>query len=112
MTDKEQSPAEATGESETPTQPLYRDKRTARFAGGERVKEFQSFEQQAKKRLLILSASVSRNGLMLLPSNHFEALGGDRKGQFSIRINQQWRICFEWPDDAARPFNIDIVDYH
>ena len=92
--------------------PLYRDKRTARFAAGERVKEFQAFEQQAKKRLLILRESVSRNGLMLLPSNHFEALRGDRKGQFSIRINRQWRICFEWPDDHGKPFNIEIVDYH
>ena len=48
----------------------------------------------------------------LLPSNRFEALGGDRKGQFSIRINQQWRICFEWPEHSPRPFNIEIVDYH
>jgi proteic killer suppression protein len=59
-----------------------------------------------------LKDAVSRNGLMLLPSNRFEALGGDRKGQYSIRINQQWRICFEWPDDQAKPFNIEIVDYH
>jgi proteic killer suppression protein len=71
-----------------------------------------AFEQQAKKRLLILTESVSRNGLMLLPSNHFEALGGDRNGQFSIRINQQWRICFEWPDGLEKPFNIEITDYH
>jgi toxin HigB-1 len=49
---------------------------------------------------------------MLLPSNRFEALGGDRKGQLSIRINQQWRICFEWPEHSPRPFNIEIVDYH
>lgn len=56
--------------------------------------------------------TVSRQGLMLLPSNRFEALGGDRKGQFSIRINQQWRICFEWPEHSSRPFNIEIVDYH
>ena len=49
---------------------------------------------------------------MLLPSNRFEALGGDRKGQFSIRINEQWRVCFEWPDDNDRPFNIEITDYH
>jgi len=90
----------------------YRDKRTARFAVGERVKEFQGFEQQAKKRLLILQEAVSRQGLMLLPSNHFEALSGDRKGQFSIRVNQQWRICFEWPDGHDRPFNIEITDYH
>ena len=93
-------------------QSIYRDKRTARFANGERVKEFQAFEKQAKKRLLILKSSVSRNGLMRLPSNHFEALDGDRKGQFSIRINQQWRVCFEWPDDVSEPFNIEIVDYH
>jgi proteic killer suppression protein len=92
--------------------PLYRDRRTARFAAGERVREFQSFEKQAKKRLQILLDSVSRNGLMLLPSNRFEALGGDRRGQFSVRINDQWRICFEWPDDAPGPYNIEIVDYH
>lgn len=55
---------------------------------------------------------MSRRDLLLLPSNHLEALGGDRKGQYSIRINMQWRICFEWPDDAPRPFNSEIVDYH
>ena len=49
---------------------------------------------------------------MHLPSNRFEALKGDRKGQYSIRINDQWRICFEWPDGAPEPFNIEIVDYH
>jgi proteic killer suppression protein len=49
---------------------------------------------------------------MLLPSNRFEALGGDRKGQFSIRINQQWRVCFEWPEKQNRPCNIEICDYH
>lgn len=92
--------------------PLYRDRRTARFANGERVREFQAFEKQAKKRLRILLDSVSRNGLMLLPSNRFEALGGDRSGQYSIRINDQWRICFEWPDGVSGPYNIEIVDYH
>ena len=51
----------------------------------------QAFDRQAKKRLLILTRAVSRNGLMQLPSNRFEALGGDRKGQFSLRINQQWK---------------------
>lgn len=92
--------------------PLFRDKRTERFANGERVREFHAFERQAKRCLRILLDSVSRNGLMLLPSNRFEALGGDRDGQCSIRINGQWRICFEWPDGAATPFNIEIVDYH
>jgi proteic killer suppression protein len=92
--------------------PVYRDKRTANFAAGERVKAFQGFEEQIKKRLAILEDAESRNDLMLLPSNRFEALIGDRKGQYSIRINQQWPICFEWPDDDTKPRNIEIVDYH
>jgi proteic killer suppression protein len=50
--------------------------------------------------------------LKKLPSNRLEALGGNRKGQYSIRINQQWRVCFEWPEGAEHPFNIEIVDYH
>jgi len=92
--------------------PRYRDKRSERFAAGERVREFQAFKEQAERRLDLLEAAVNRNDLMLLPSNRFEALGGDRKGQFSIRINQQWRVCFEWPDDQERPFNIEITYYH
>ena len=92
--------------------PKYRDKRTARFAAGERVREFQGFEIQGHKRLEILEAAPTREALMQLPSNRFEALGGSRKGQYSIRINQQWRICFEWPDDATAAYNIEIVDYH
>jgi len=93
-------------------QPKYRDQRTRRFANGERVREFQAFKDQAERRLDILETAVSKNDLMKLPSNRFEALGGDRKGQFSIRINPQWRVCFEWPDDHKRPFNIEITDYH
>jgi toxin HigB-1 len=92
--------------------PKYRDKRTRRFAEGDSIKEFQSFERQAYKRLDILDASPNKNTLMLLPSNRFEALGGDRQGQFSIRINDKWRICFEWPDDKISPYNIEITDYH
>lgn len=76
------------------------------------MKEFQSFERQAKKRLRILLAADSPQDLIKLPSNHFAALGGDRAGQFSIRINRQWRICFEWPPDLAQPTNSEIVDYH
>jgi proteic killer suppression protein len=92
--------------------PKYRDKRTERFAVGERIKKFEAFKDQAERRLDILEAAVSRTDLMLLPSNRFEALSGDRKGQFSIRINEQWRVCFEWPDDHERPFHIEITDYH
>jgi len=94
------------------TPPKYRDKRTERFAAGEHVREFQSFREQAERRLDILEVAVRREDLMLLPSNRFEALSGNRKGQFSIRINQQWRICFEWPENSNRPFNIEITDYH
>lgn len=90
----------------------YRDKRTASFASGEFVREFQSFDRQAWKRLEILDAAVSLTELGQLPSNRLEALKADRMGQYSIRINMQWRICFEWPQDAAGPSNVEIVDYH
>lgn len=90
----------------------YRDKHTAQFAAGQRVKAFQGFERQASKRLDILEAAPTKEALMRLPSNRFEALGGDRVGQYSIRINDQWRICFEWPEGDPVPFNIEIADYH
>jgi proteic killer suppression protein len=51
-------------------------------------------------------------GLAVLPGNRFEALRGDRKGQYSIRINDQWRICFEWLEERPGPSNVEIVDYH
>lgn len=92
--------------------PKCRDRRTERFANGERVREFQAFERQAYRRLEILEAAPNREALMALPSNHFEALGGNRRGQYSIRINGQWRICFEWPESEEHPYNIEIVDYH
>ena len=92
--------------------PQYRDKRLQLFADGERVREFQSFERQLKKRLAVLEDAQDINDLRLLPSNRLEALTGDRKGQFSIRINKQWRLCFEWPEGENRPFNIEVVDYH
>jgi proteic killer suppression protein len=92
--------------------PKYRDRRTARFAAGERVREFQSFARQGYKRLEILEAAPSKAALKALRSNRFHALVGERAGQYSIAINMQWRICFEWPDDAPAPFNFEIVDYH
>jgi proteic killer suppression protein len=90
----------------------YRDKRTQAFADGTFVREFQSFDRQAWKRLEILDAATGLDELRALPSNRLEALRGDRRGQFSIRINAQWRICFEWPQGAAGPSNVEIVDYH
>src|SRR5215470_7961259 len=90
----------------------YRDRLTRRFAEGEHVPKFQGFERQAWKRLEILEAATSLADLAGLPSNRLEGLKGDRTGQYSIRINQQWRICFEWPSGAPGPSNIEIVDYH
>lgn len=92
--------------------PHYRDKRLQQFVAGYWVRDFQSFERQLKKRLTILEEAQSEDDLRLLPSNHFEALIGDRKGQCSIRINQQWRLCFEWSDSENRAVNIEVVDYH
>ena len=90
----------------------HRDKRTKEFAEGKRVKEFEGFRRQAEKRLDILDAATSLPDLQALPSNALEGLKGDRKGQYSIRINLQWRICFEWPDGQSGPSNVEIVDYH
>jgi proteic killer suppression protein len=86
------------------------DKRTASFCSGERVKEFASFERQAQRRLIILGDATCIEDLMNLRSNRFEALGGDRKGRFSIRINDRWRICFKFEDGDA--YDVEITDYH
>lgn len=90
----------------------YRDKRTKELAEGKRVRAFDGFRRQAEKRLDILEAATSLADLQALPSNALEGLKGDRKGQFSIRISMQWRICFEWPDGQSGPSNVEIVDYH
>jgi proteic killer suppression protein len=90
----------------------YRDKRTRDFAEGKRVKAFFAIERSARLKLDRLEAATSIHDLAVLPGNRFEALHGDRKGQFSIRINDQWRICFEWGDAAPGPSNVEIVDYH
>ncbi len=90
----------------------YRDKRTRDFAAGKRVKAFSGIERAARLKLDRLDAAVVLKDLAVLPGNRFEALRGDRKGQYSIRINDQWRICFEWPEDSPGPSNVEIVDYH
>ena len=90
----------------------YRDKRTAAFAEGGFVSAFQGFARQAYRRLEVLDAAGSLDELRALRSNRLEALKGDRAGRFSIRINDQWRICFEWARGARVPSNVEIVDYH
>lgn len=90
----------------------YRDQRTRGFAAGKRVKAFSGFERAARLKLDRLEAAASLRDLAALPGNRFESLQGDRKGQYSIRINDQWRICFAWPDRSPGPSNVEIVDYH
>jgi len=90
----------------------YRDKRTRDFAAGKYVKAFSGFERSARMKLDRLETVTSLGDLAALPGNRFEALLGDRKGQYSIRINDQWRLCFEWLDRSPGPSNVEIVDYH
>ena len=90
----------------------YRDKRTEVFSKGAFVRDFQGFAAQACKRLEILEAATSLEDLRALPSNRLEALHGKRAGQFSVRINQQWRVYFKWPQGANGPSDVEIVDYH
>jgi proteic killer suppression protein len=90
----------------------YRDKRTSDFAAGKRIKAFSAIERTARMKLDRLEAAVALKDLAVLPGNRFEALAGDHSGQYSIRINDRWRVCFEWPEAAAGPSNLEIVDYH
>jgi proteic killer suppression protein len=90
----------------------YRDKRTRDFAAGKRVKAFSGFERSARLKVDRLEAATLLGDLAALPGNRFEPLAGDRKGQYSIRINDQWRICFEWLAGSPGPSNVEIVDYH
>jgi proteic killer suppression protein len=90
----------------------YRDKRTARFADRQHVPAFSGFARQAAIKLRIVESARELSTLVNLPGNRFEHLRGDRSGQYSVRINDQWRICFEWSDDTSMAINIEIVDYH
>lgn len=90
----------------------FRDQRTERFARGERVREFSGFSRQAEIRLDRLEAATSLKDLAAIRGNRLEALKGSRAGQYSIRINEQWRICFRWPEGSPGPVDVEIVDYH
>lgn len=88
----------------------FADKETRDFFAGKRVRRFAGIERQAVRRLQILDSATAIEELMLLPSNRFEALGGDRKGQYSIRVNDRWRLCFRFHDGEAQ--DVELVDYH
>lgn len=88
----------------------FGDRDTERPAAGERVRRFTSFEAIARRKLRQLEIAGRLDDLKVPPRNRLEALKGDRKGQMSIRINDQWRVCFRWT--AAGPADVQIVDYH
>ena len=88
----------------------FGSKETEQLAKGQRVKRFIPFERIALRKLRQLQVAQSLNDLRVPPGNHLEALEGRRKGQYSIRINHQWRVCFRWTDAGAE--GVEIVDYH
>jgi proteic killer suppression protein len=88
----------------------FRDRDTERLFNDEAVRRLTPIERQARRKLLLLDSAKSLADLRSPPGNHLEALKRDRQGQHSIRINDQWRICFRWFDGSA--WNVEIVDYH
>lgn len=88
----------------------FRDKKTERFFSGEMVKEFSSFRKVAERKLTMLDNASDIKDLRSPPGNRLELLKGSRAGQHSIRINDQWRICFVWKVDG--PHEVEIADYH
>jgi len=88
----------------------FKDGRAERLLCGWRVVELANIEEQVRTRLIRLDSATSLEDLRALRGNRLEALGGSRKGQFSIRINDQYRICFKW--EAKGPADVEITDYH
>ena len=88
----------------------FKCKETMRLKATGSSRKFRSIERVALRKLDMLEAVVNLETLRIPPSNHFEALHGEREGQYSIRINSQWRICFSWRDGNVH--DVEIVDYH
>jgi len=88
----------------------FRDRATERLWMGEFVRQFSAIEKQAVRKLDMVHHARDLSDLRAPPANRLEALGGDRKGQYSIRVNDQWRICFRWTREG--PEDVEIVDYH
>jgi proteic killer suppression protein len=89
----------------------FKDKETAKIFNRERSRKLPSeIQQTALRKLRMLNRVYNLDELKIPPGNRLECLQGDRQGQYSIRINSQWRICFEWQDGHS--LNVEIVDYH
>jgi toxin HigB-1 len=88
----------------------FRTRDTKALFEGKRVPQFQSFERAAVRKLEMIDGATALADLQAVPGNRLEILRGDRNGQYRIRINQQWRICFRWSEGGAA--EVEIVDYH
>ena len=88
----------------------FKDPDTETLAGGTRVRRFTNIEAVARRKLRQLEIATRLEDLRVPPGNHLEVLKGDRAGQHSIRINNQFRVCFRWRGDSA--FDVEITDYH
>ena len=88
----------------------FKDADTRRLAGGQRVRRFASIESVARRKLRQLEIAGRLDDLRVPPGNRLEALKGDRAGQHSIRVNDQYRVCFRWTSAGAE--DVEIVDYH
>jgi proteic killer suppression protein len=89
----------------------FRDRETEKvFHREQRTKFARDVGRAALRKLLLLNAAESLNDLRVPPGNRLEKLSGGRKGQYSIRINDQWRLCFRWHNSDA--YEVEIVDYH
>ena len=90
----------------------YGDNRTARFARGERVRQFEPLRRQAEKTLDRLDAATGIGDVARFPGHRLEKLKGARSDTYSVRVNDQWRICFKWPARSSGPEDVTIEDYH
>ncbi len=88
----------------------FKDKKTEMFFAGEHVREFTGIKKVAERKLVMLDSATTLQDLQAPPKNKLEKLKGDRLGQYSIRINDQWRICFVWKNDG--PYEVEFTDYH
>ncbi len=88
----------------------FADKQTEKLFDGGSPRKFRAFQRQAERKLQMLDAAATLDFLRSPPGNRLEALTGDRKGQHSMRINQQWRLCFRWEEGNA--YGVEITDYH
>ena len=88
----------------------FRDRDTERLFRHGDVPRFRQIERVARRKLLYLNRAAGLSDLLAPPGNRLEPLKGSRQGQYSIRVNDQWRICFRWTDQG--PAHVEIIDYH